>query len=365
MNNFGVIELASTKTTNAPGWAYVPDTGPLHQPAQPTNRKRARGGNQAGGAGGALSSADASARQEAKTRKEIEVLDRDNHRDVHIAIPPKPQRSQQHQRKHTPNVRRILQSQKTFANHLDDFVALEAANPNPATASGAASAAGTIVNAAAAIVPATSSRAAASAANANLKKSRSETAAASSSSRAASASTPKANTIKQEDVEMADAPEPSADVGSSRRSTILTPYTRPPPPQPQPQPQQQDQDQDKPQQSLPANTTTTNKDDDDNDDDNDNINDTDNLLLASRVPPLPTDAELRALLSAPPLSYLEVRALSAPPPSSSSSPRYPARVFCAVCGYWGRVRCTRCGSRVCALDCLEAHRDDCVTRYGL
>ena len=28
MNNFGVIEVATARTTNAPGWAYVPDTGP-------------------------------------------------------------------------------------------------------------------------------------------------------------------------------------------------------------------------------------------------------------------------------------------------------------------------------------------------
>lgn len=84
-----------------------------------------------------------------------------------------------------------------------------------------------------------------------------------------------------------------------------------------------------------------------------------NPLLASRVPDPPTDAELRALLSHPPLTYLEARGTY----DDSSGP--PPRVFCEVCGYWGRVRCMKCGTRVCALDCLETHREECVTRYGL
>jgi len=84
MNNFGVIEVASTRTTNAPGWAYVPDTGISVSAAalQPANRKRARNKP-------TVSLSDLSARQEAKIRKELEVLDRDSHKDVHIAIPAK------------------------------------------------------------------------------------------------------------------------------------------------------------------------------------------------------------------------------------------------------------------------------------
>jgi len=84
-------------------------------------------------------------------------------------------------------------------------------------------------------------------------------------------------------------------------------------------------------------------------------------LLVSRVPPLPSDEELRRLLAGPPLSYLEARGAWAP----ADEGRYPPRRFCEVCGYWGRVRCTKCGTRVCALECLETHRADCVTRYGL
>lgn len=80
-------------------------------------------------------------------------------------------------------------------------------------------------------------------------------------------------------------------------------------------------------------------------------------LLMSRVPDMPSDEELRRLLSHPPFNYGEV--------TGHRDNKYPVRSFCEVCGYWGRVRCMKCGTRVCALDCLEAHKEECVTRYGL
>jgi zinc finger HIT domain-containing protein 1 len=87
MNNFGVIELATAKTTRVPGWAYVPDTG-INLSAgalQPANRKRAAR-NQPN-----VSLSDLSARQEAKIRKELEALDRDtlSQRDANIPLPQK------------------------------------------------------------------------------------------------------------------------------------------------------------------------------------------------------------------------------------------------------------------------------------
>ncbi|CAJ2501534.1 Uu.00g043870.m01.CDS01 [Anthostomella pinea] len=328
MNNFGVIELASTKTINAPGWAYVSDTGRgPHRSSSTTagggpsssttttttNRKRARAAH----ASTNLSSADASARAEVKTRREIEVLDRDNARDVNIAIPAKAKSStkggSQAAKKHghTANVRKILQSQKTFANHLDDYVALEGANPGATSLNSGAGNAG-----------AASSRGAAAAAAANMRKTQQGAAAR------------RQSTIKQEqtDVEMPNAPSSSTTPAqaqtdqqqprtTSNKSAILAAS-----PLPAPQPHPLDSDP----------------------------------LLASRVPPLPTDDELRALISAPPLSYLEARAGWTP-----EDRRYPLRVFCEVCGYWGRVRCIKCGTRVCALECLETHREECVTRYGL
>lgn len=89
MNNFGVIELASARTTSAPGWAYVPDTAIAAGSAgiQPANRKRAR--HLTGGAGGRLSLKDFTARSEAKIRKEVEVLEKDGNKDNSIPLPVK------------------------------------------------------------------------------------------------------------------------------------------------------------------------------------------------------------------------------------------------------------------------------------
>jgi zinc finger HIT domain-containing protein 1 len=179
----------------------------------------------------------------------------------------------------TVNVRKILQSQKTFANHLDDFLALQAQNEAAAAAAAAA-------------------------------------AAKRSSNKAAAPPT---------DSPMPDAPSTSTSKKSSKDSTsepILVPSFRPPPP------------------SHPG--------------------DTDPLLM-SRVPEPPSEEELRRLLAHPPLSYVEARGKW----DGEAAGKYPTRKFCAVCGYWGRVRCMKCGTRVCALECLETHREECVTRYSM
>lgn len=244
MNNFGVIELASAKTTSAPGWAYVPDTriaAAAAQQSQPTNRKRARNAP-----GGGLTLEALAARQETKTRKEVEALDRDWSRDNSITAPPK-----NSTKKHTPNVRKILQSQKTFANHLDDFLALQAL---------------------------------------------------------AEQAPPPRKKAKDEEEKKEVMPT----------YTLFTQSYRPPP--------------------LA------------------HAGDLDPLLI-SKVPPMPTDEEMKKLLNRPQLSYGEA--------TGEAAGTYPTRVFCEVCGYWGRVRCMKCGARVCALECLETHREECVTRYGL
>ncbi len=166
-----------------------------------------------------------------------------------------------------------MQSQKTFGNYLDDFLALQQAE---ATA------------------------AAAAAASANSRR-------GPAAGRTAS--------VPQDDVQMID-------VGATKPAL---PPLLPPPYGPSPSPHPGDS----------------------------------NPLLASRVPDPPSDEELRALLTQPPLTYLEARG------QWDGTGRPPPRVFCEVCGYWGRVRCMKCGTRVCALDCLETHREECVTRYGL
>lgn len=67
----------------------------------------------------------------------------------------------------------------------------------------------------------------------------------------------------------------------------------------------------------------------------------------SRPPPL-NAAELEALLAAPPLLYGESHAaLGAGGP--------PQRRFCDNCGYWGKIKCLKCGARICGLECKDAH----------
>ncbi|KAF2864370.1 hypothetical protein K470DRAFT_297406 [Piedraia hortae CBS 480.64] len=81
--------------------------------------------------------------------------------------------------------------------------------------------------------------------------------------------------------------------------------------------------------------------------------------LAAAVPPLPTKAELEALLKAPSLSHTQAR--SAPPPSAAPPPRR----FCETCGYWGRIRCKRCGTMTCSIMCKDHHDQfQCLRVYA-
>lgn len=76
----------------------------------------------------------------------------------------------------------------------------------------------------------------------------------------------------------------------------------------------------------------------------------DHPLVQPHGPPLPTEAEIEALLAAPPLSYNAARAA----PSTST---VPPRQFCEICGYWGRARCMKCGARICGVDCKNQHEE--------
>ncbi|KAK4681754.1 hypothetical protein QC764_110220 [Podospora pseudoanserina] len=327
MNNFGVIEVASTATKTTPGWAYVPDTGPsLSATAlQPKNRKRAARNTQPG-----LSLSDLTARQENKLRKDLEALNRDNQRDVNIPVPS----SSRSSHKHTPTVRKILQSQKTFANHLDDYQALLAlAESNPAA----------VVNNPLLFLnkPVVATPQAKSASPAPVREKggskRGQAAAKRAAVKAAAAAAEEEEKEERkrarqlaaegEDVEMIDSPTAPPDEVEKlvetypADGTILPAYRKRPP--------------------------AAHPGDDD-------------PLLVSVVPSFPTDEELRSLMTAPPLSYMDSRAAF-----GEEGERYPIRVFCEMCGYWGRVKCMKCGVRVCGLDCLEGHREECVTRYGL
>ncbi|KAL1870482.1 hypothetical protein Daus18300_005170 [Diaporthe australafricana] len=342
MNNFGVIEVASAKTTNAPGWAYVPDTGATSAPSQSVsavhlhvnrNKRAARNANQAPGSTATVQKG-ISARRDAKIQKELDELQRDNFggRDGQIPIPSGGRDKDGKIRGHTPNVRKILASQKTFANHLDDFEAWTRTQSEAPVRSQAQSLEGTPAPSA----PSGSSRRpAAVAAAAATKKggasgSKGKAAGGGNKKSATPVSTPTADV----DIAMTDAPPPppsasaadQPEPGAQAESEILTPCTRFQPP-----PCAGDADP----------------------------------LLESWLPPLPADAELRELLRAPPLNYNQARGAWGAAGDGDDGRRYPARQFCGVCGYWGRVRCMKCGTRVCALDCLDVHREECVTRYGL
>ncbi|BDD62934.1 hypothetical protein MPDQ_007872 [Monascus purpureus] len=116
---YRVEVLPGSSTHATPGWTYVPDRGfdPAKAAIAPTlGRKR---GIREPGRG-----ADLSSRQTNAIIRHLAELDRENHKDVQIPIPVKQQPKEAALRgsrsKVTSNVRRILQSQKTFRNYLDD-----------------------------------------------------------------------------------------------------------------------------------------------------------------------------------------------------------------------------------------------------
>ncbi|KAK2750587.1 hypothetical protein FQN57_002658 [Myotisia sp. PD_48] len=119
-----LIELISGSSATTPGWAYVPNTKYNNPVGKRAGRKRAAREIASG-------PSDLTSRQRGAIVKHLSELDKENHKDVHIPVParqnrenaPKGTRS-----KTSSNVRKILNSQKTFKNHLDD----ERANPSSA-----------------------------------------------------------------------------------------------------------------------------------------------------------------------------------------------------------------------------------------
>ena len=78
----GVEVLPNSTATKAPGWALVPDTGlaPSHVAVQTTTKRgRAARTTNLGG--------ESTVRQQSAVLKHLADLDKDNHRDVQIAVP--------------------------------------------------------------------------------------------------------------------------------------------------------------------------------------------------------------------------------------------------------------------------------------
>ncbi len=82
MELFGVQELPNAKSINAPGWAYVPDTGvnPAVAALQPSRAKRVARIGPSG-------AQDTTAKQDAKILRELAALDKESHKDVQIPVP--------------------------------------------------------------------------------------------------------------------------------------------------------------------------------------------------------------------------------------------------------------------------------------
>lgn len=210
----------------------------------------------------------------------------------------------------TPNVRKILQSQKTFANHLSDYEALGC----PLTAS-------------VPLLPPPSS-------THNTPAPR--TTPGSGPSHLTSKGT---RSHKKKDPSAVSTPTPLRKVSSAAPVTLAAAKSEPNP-------------VDTPMIDAPVLSQGTGTTPASHPLDKD-------PLLMSRIPGLPSQAEIDRLLAAPPLTYSEARG-----PWVDEDKRKPVRQFCEVCGYWGRVRCTRCGGRVCALECQSVHQEDCFTKYG-
>jgi zinc finger HIT domain-containing protein 1 len=76
-------------------------------------------------------------------------------------------------------------------------------------------------------------------------------------------------------------------------------------------------------------------------------------LLKSHTPKMPSARVIQALLSEPPLTYNAARAK----PLDDAT---PVRHFCAICGYWGKVKCRKCGEWTCGLmECWRGHEAGC------
>ncbi|KAI5285038.1 hypothetical protein KEM52_002621 [Ascosphaera acerosa] len=270
------VELLAANTASqiTPGWAYVPDTSrpaaaPAPAAAAHASLRGTRKGNRtlrdstaahAGPGRGSLS-----ARQHNATLRRLAELDRENHRDVHIPIATtkgKELHAKSSRSKTTTNVRRILMSQKTFKNYLDDE-------------------------------------------EASLAQTQAAPLATSAARTAARPGNPLAP------------PPPVTGLPTACAYSAVDPAS----------------------QALPQRPPGAHD------------------LLQADTPAPPTEEVMMQLLSEPPLTYNEARAVL----PSSGAP--PARHFCSICGYWGRIKCLKCGARTCGLECYHIHEDTKCDRF--
>lgn len=283
MPNIEVIPNA--KEAKTPGWAYVADSGldPSKAAIVPSGaRQRARLNYANETATPVLAPAEVTSREQNRINRRLVDLEKENHRDVKIEVPGKPkdvaQWSIRPGHKMTLAVKKILGSQKTWNNYLEDEEA----------------------------------RLAQSRGRPSLQTQDSSRTTAAGDKGKKAAMPPPAAKPKQgstgpgaEVMDLDSLPDATSEMPAAVKD------------------------------DLPADIRE---------------------LIRTDVPQMPSAEEIEALLSAPPLSYNQARA----GPSTSSA---PSRQFCDMCGFWGRVRCMKCGVRVCALDCLKAHEDTKCSKF--
>ncbi|KAL4817292.1 hypothetical protein BDW67DRAFT_160198 [Aspergillus spinulosporus] len=281
----------ASKSNATPGWTYVPDKGfdPAKAAIAPTTGRK-RGIRDP-------ARTDVSSRQANAIVRHLAELDRENHRDVAIAIParkdsqPRESATRGTRTKVTSNVRRILQSQKTFRNYLDDE---EAALAQASSSAGTSSIAAQRLPSNRITKPSSLSRRSATPATA----------------------TPKPDPRAEKDTSSAQNLSDTANIHTADS-----------------QPKSNLQDEQKPDPNALIKSQYDN-----------------DPLLKSYIPSAPSERIMRALLAEPPLSY---NASRAGPPLTGKAPRK----FCCICGYWGKIRCRNCHQRTCGIECYKTHED--------
>jgi zinc finger HIT domain-containing protein 1 len=321
--------LPSGKDNLQPGYAYVPDTGydPSKAAIVPSgSRKRARLAHQPSTSASTDPNkiSQLSARQASKIAKHLADLDRENHKDVQIVVPNKSKdigvkgiTGAKREKPMTLGVKKILQSQKTWGNYLDDE---EAALALQGSGTGQLR-----VETGSLARPSGRGPGRERDIERNKRRRKSYLQSAESVDDVSEASVLEGDAMEMDHIEGVIA-KMDLDAGAKSRNM--------PPP------------------SIPATSgvpvqpsPVRNELDDD-------------PLLRSRVPPLPTQAAIQALLAMAPLSYNVSKAA----PTTSTA---PPRRFCEMCGYWGRVSCVKCGVRICGLECSKAHEETrCLKFYA-
>ncbi|KAF3400830.1 SWR1 complex subunit vps71 [Talaromyces pinophilus] len=303
-----LVEVLGTSRSHAtPGWAYVPETA-LQKSSTTLTTSRKRGIREPGRTG-----TDLTSRQNHATIRHLAELDRENHRDnVHIPVPVRKDAIQRDngrgaRAKTTSNVRRIMQSQKTFKNYLDDEEAALA--HSTATTTGGVAAVPVVVGAAAGV-----SKVARVAARRSLTPA------------FAAASSTTQDTLTERQKRALARKTTSTDTPATKKQKSERTNE---------EVHGDDMQIDTPEQIQEGLLKTPH--------DNDH-------LLKSYIPLPPSDRLMAALLAEPPLRYHAARAA----PSATNK---PARQFCTICGYWGKIKCKNCGVRTCGLECYKVHED--------